>query len=214
MAHSPHLPSITLCKNDSYIELRQKGLGIKPVIIWFDISKETANNLLEKQASHVDPVFSDIMLDACVLSNNGEKTLLASISNARFGIVIQNGVNTILEMTHAARRRLKKIHEEYSNKWREIDEIRMEGIREMLKEAVTREYKKCKQPVLYQDEYSEETYEYKRCLNKTISIVATHIPNCENEYEIRWEWRGSRYQTLHHLFYAVKTDMEIIGLIA
>ena len=115
-----------LAKIDSYCELRQKGLRITPVIIWFDIQ--------------------DDMIDAYVLLNGTEEVKYNIHHND-----ISN-IHMILpyEMTVVARMRWLSLTNE------DEFEIYMESIQNILKDCIQREYHNFIQPISFKDSYCAE----------------------------------------------------------
>lgn len=172
-----------LTKTDSYLELREKGLRIAPVIIWFE---------------KVDDV-----TEVYVFANGGE---------VRYNIhetEIQN-IHTIFpyEMTVAARIQWMKLssEDEYEIYMESIKNILKDCIhREYQKfmQPISFSDKCSMEPIPV----------YTRHFFEQFSLKATYDPTYIEECRLVYVWRGTNFPTLQHVLKAIAMDYEIIKLI-
>ena len=113
-------------KKDSYTEIKEKGLSINPIIVWFERSAATSSNMMNKHFSHIDPVFDDIILDAYLYINGSEEILLSPIKYSKYGVVKRNGQDVTYEMTSIARKQLQHLSNISHEQWDEITQIQLE----------------------------------------------------------------------------------------
>ena len=174
-----------LTKIDSYLELREKGLRITPVIIWFDRTQ-------------------DDMIDAYVLLNGTEEVRYNIHNND-----IPN-IHMILpyEMTVVARMRWLRLTNE------DEFAIYMESVQNILKDCIQREYHDFIQPISFTDSYCEDPIPtYTRHFFEQFLLKAVFNPTYQNECKLTYVWRSTEFESLQHVMKAIAIDYEILRLI-
>ena len=206
-----------MSKQESYHEIEKRGLSIKPVIIWFERSDLTSSSLLNRHANHAEPEFDDIILDAYLLRDGSEEVYPSPIKYAKYGVVLdKNGKEVSYEMTLTARQQLKHLTDICHNQWSEIKQIHLEGVYDILKNAVISEYQKLRQDFVYlsyDDEFVENPPVYRRNIKKTFIIEAEYDPTRYEEYKITYLWRSSRFPSLQHMFMEVMIDYDLLRML-
>lgn len=173
-----------LTKTDSYLELREKGLRVTPVIIWFE------------KVDDITEVY---------ISMNG--------SEVRYNIDDRDihNIHTILpyDMTVAARMQWMKLssEDEYEIYMESIKNILKDCIHReyqtfMQPTSFTDTYSMETIPV------------YTRHFFEQFSLKATYDPTYTEECRLSYMWRNTHFPTLQHVLRAIAMDYEIIKLIA
>jgi hypothetical protein len=202
-------------KKDSYNELFTKGLSVKPVIIWFDIAAaDTEQQIIYRHSEHTDPCFNDIHLTAYLYHENTEYTKVCLFADAKYGAIQGETYN----MTNVARLRLKHLTDHYKTIWSEIEEIRREAIIDRLKTA-TDKYCSLSLLSLTKTLFTDRIFKtetpivYQRIFYSKFILEAVLNNDNDDEPVFAWLWRGERYTSLEHIIYAIRGDLEIVGLL-
>jgi len=170
-------------KTDSYLELREKGLRISPVIIWF-----------EKV---------DDMTEVYVFMNGCEVRYNIHDSD-------RHNIHTVFpyEMTVVARMQWMKLssEEEYEIYMESIKNILKDCVQREFQTfaqpiSFADTYSMDPIPV------------YTRHFFEQFSLKATYDPTYTEECRISYVWRSTQFQTLQHVLNAISMDYEILKLI-
>jgi len=197
-----------MSKEESYQEALNKGIT-QPILIWFEPSDRTALSLLEQRAKHIEPVFDDLVLDAYLIHNGTEEILPSSIATAKYGLV--HGRHHSYEMTRIARQHLMELSQRFRQQWEEIQQIHLEGVNDLLREAIRQETQKQQfVDAEYADVYEINPPVYKRYLFDMLAMEAIYDPSIDEEYRIEYVWRTYRFKSFGHVMIAIMMDYEKI----